>query len=98
LDFRELTRYGKDRSGLYQEFNIPEDTGVAVEYAGSTTGPGYNEKGSPFQVTWSVRPHVTKVNIETVGKWCEKNDFNEDHAHGVRNLVKNLDLLSTIGR
>ncbi len=98
LDFGELTRYGKAKSGLYQAFNIPDNTGTPVQYAGSTTGPGYNEKGSPFQVTWSVRPHVAKVNIETVGQWCKKNDFNEDHAHGVRNLVKNPDLLSKISR
>ncbi len=67
-----------------------------VEYEGSTTGPGYNEKGSPFQVSWSVRPKVAKVNIESVGKWCQGNTFKEDHAHGVRNLVVNLDLLSKI--
>ncbi len=96
LDFKELTKYGKVKSGLHQATGIPNNTGTPVQYAGSTTGPGYNEKGSPFQVSWSVRPHVAKVNIETVGKWCEKNDFNEDHAHGVRNLVMNPDLLSEI--
>jgi hypothetical protein len=93
LDFKELTAY-KKVNGLYQATNIPTNTGVPVEYEGSTTGPGYNEKGSPFQVTWGVRPHVAKVNIETVGEWCEGNDFNEDHGHGVRNLVTNPDLLS----
>jgi len=94
--FKDLTKYGKAKSGLYQASGIPNNTGAAVQYEGSTTGPGYNEKGSPFQVSWSVRPHVAKVNIATVGKWCEKNDFKEDHGHGVRNLVKNLDLLSEI--
>jgi len=93
LDFKELTAY-KKVNGLYQATNIPTNTGVPVEYEGSTTGPGYNEKGSPFQVTWGIRPHVAKVNIETVGEWCEGNDFNEDHGHGVRNLVTNPDLLS----
>jgi len=96
LDFGKLTRHAK-KNGLHQATNIPNNTGVAIEYAGSTTGPGYNEKGSPFQVSWSVRPNVAKVNIETVGKWCEGNVFNEDHAHGVRNLVTNPDLLSKIG-
>jgi hypothetical protein len=96
LDFTKLTKYGKNKAGLYQATAIPDNTGAPVQYAGSTTGPGYNEKGSPFQVTWSVRPHVAKVNIETVGKWCKKNDFNEDHGHGVRNLVINKDLLSQI--
>ncbi len=94
--FKDLTQYGKAASGLYQATGIPNNTGTPVQYAGSTTGPGYNEKGSPFQVTWSVRPHVAKVNIATVGKWCEKNDFDENHGHGVRNLVKNPDILSRI--
>ncbi len=84
--------------GVHQAVNIPNDTGTPIEYAGSTTGPGYNEKGSPFQVSWSVRPKVKKVNIATVPKWLKKNPFNEDHAHGVRNLVVKPDLLSPIGK
>ena len=95
LDFTELTKYGL-KNGHYQVSNIPSNTGTPIQYAGSTTGPGYNEKGSPFQVTWSVHPKVAKINIETVGKWCKGNVFNEDHAHGVRNLVTNPDLLSEI--
>ncbi|MAD74550.1 MAG: hypothetical protein CML20_07155, partial [Rheinheimera sp.] len=67
-----------------------------VEYLGSTTGPGYNEKASPLQVSWSVRPQVAVVDINSVGKWCDDNEFNEDHAHGVRNLVQNPKLLSPI--
>jgi hypothetical protein len=59
-------------------------------------GPGYNEDGSPFHVTWNVRPNVAKVNINPVGEWCKGNTFNEDHAHGVRNLVIKPDLLSEI--
>lgn len=96
LDFKDLTQVGKNKAGLYQAVGIPNNTGEPVQYAGSTTGPGYNEKGSPYQVTWSVRPHVAKVNIATVGKWCEGNIFKENHGHGVRNLVKNPDLLSQI--
>jgi len=96
LNFKDLTKFGKAKSGLYQATGIPSNTGTPVQYEGSTTGPGYNEKGSPYQVSWSVRPHVAKVNIATVGKWCEKNAFSENHGHGVRNLVKNLDLLSRI--
>ncbi len=94
-DFVELTKHGL-KNGLHQALHIPRNTGTAVQYAGSTTGPGYNEKGSPFQVTWSVRPKVAKINIETVGQWCKGNIFHEDHAHGVRNLVVNPDLLSKI--
>ncbi len=96
LDFVMLTETGTV-DGVYQALNIPSDTGTPVQYAGSTTGPGYNEKGSPFQVSWSVRPQVAKVNITTVGTWFSDNVFNEDHAHGVRNLVTNVDLLSKIG-
>ncbi|GAV19486.1 hypothetical protein MMIC_P0420 [Mariprofundus micogutta] len=96
LDFGDLTKHGKTKGGLYQASNIPSNTGTPVQYEGSTTGPGYNEKGSPFQVSWSVRPQVAKVNIDSVGKWCKGNAFDEDHAHGVRNLVQNPDLLSAI--
>ncbi|WP_245823355.1 delta-class carbonic anhydrase [Antarctobacter heliothermus] len=82
--------------GLYQAPNLPTTLGAAVLYAGSTTGPGYNEEASPFQVTWNVRPQVARIDITSVGKWLEDNAFDEDHAHGVRNLVMNPDLLSLI--
>ncbi|RME95038.1 MAG: hypothetical protein D6773_18870 [Alphaproteobacteria bacterium] len=85
-------------NGRYQAPNLPQYLGTPVVYAGSTTGPGYNEKASPFQVTWSVRPKVVKLDISSVEKWLAGNVFNEDHAHGVRNLVKNPDLLSPIIR
>ncbi len=96
LDFTDLAAVG-EVNGFQQALNIPHDTGTPVQYDGSTTGPGYNEKASPFQVTWSVRPRVAKVNISTVGTWLAGNVFEEDHAHGVRNLVVNPDLLSKIG-
>ncbi len=95
LDFSKLTKVVSTDSH-YQASGIPGNTGTPIQYAGSTTGPGYNEKGSPFEVTWSVRPKVAKVNIQTVGAWCKGNPFNEDHAHGVRNLVTNPALLSAI--
>lgn len=95
LDFADLTAFG-EKNGFQQALNIPSYTGTPVVYAGSTTGPSYNEAGSPFQVTWSVRPNVAKVDINSVGKWCEGNAFDEDHAHGVRNLVVNPALLSPI--
>lgn len=97
LDFGKLTKHGL-KNGLHQALNIPSNTGTPIQYAGSTTGPGYNEKGSPFQVTWNIRPKVARVNIKSVGEWCKGNVFNEDHAHGVRNIVVNPDLLSKIGR
>lgn len=96
LDFMMLTEIG-EKDGYQQALNIPTNTGDPVQYAGSTTGPSYNEKGSPLQVSWSVRPQVAKVNIKTVGTWLADNVFDEDHAHGVRNLVTNPALLSTIG-
>lgn len=95
LDFTQLTEHG-EMNGLQQALNIPTDTGEPIQYAGSTTGPRYNEKGSPLQVSWSVRPSVAKVNIKTIGAWFENNVFDEDHAHAVRNLVVNPELLSNI--
>ena len=92
-DFMQLTAIGK-KDGFNQALHIPNNTGTPVTYDGSTTGPGYNEIGSPLQVSWRVRPKVLKVDIKSVGKWCEGNVFKEDHAHGVRNLVTNPALLS----
>lgn len=94
-DFVDMARI-EEVNGLSQVPNLPSDLGEPVVYAGSTTGPSYNEKGSPFQVTWSVRPQVVKLNIASVDAWLRDNPFDEDHAHGVRNLVTNPDLLSQI--
>ncbi len=93
--FLELTRI-EVIGGLNQLPNLPADLGTSVIYAGSTTGPGYNEEASPYQVTWSVRPNVLKIDINTVAVWLADNPFEETHAHGVRNLVTNPDLLSQI--
>ncbi len=94
-DFTEMA-YIEEINGLNQVPNLPSDLGTPVVYDGSTTGPSYNEKGSPFQVTWSVRPNVVKLDINSVDAWMADNPFDEDHAHGVRNLVMNLELLSPI--
>ncbi len=94
-DFEDLAKIEEVR-GYHQAINIPSTTGVPVEYLGSTTGPSYNEAASPLQVSWSVRPEVAVVDINSVGEWCEDNVFEEDHAHGVRNLVINPKLLSPI--
>jgi hypothetical protein len=95
LDFNKLAAI-ETMNGYYQAPDIPSDTGIPVEYLGSTTGPSYNEKGSPLQVSWSVRPDVAVVDINSVQDWCNDNVFDEDYAHGVRNLVKNPKLLSPI--
>jgi hypothetical protein len=94
-DFLELVKVG-EVGGYQQALNIPGNMGKPIQYAGSTTGPAYNEKGSPLQVSWSVRPKVMKVNADSVGQWCKGNLFKEDHAHGVRNLVIDTKLLSKI--
>ncbi|MEM1161991.1 MAG: delta-class carbonic anhydrase [Pseudomonadota bacterium] len=96
MEFVELAKVGK-ADGFYQAVNIPTDKGAPVQYDGSTTGPGYNEKDSPFEVSWSVRPKVVKVDIRAVDAWMKGNIFNEDYAHGVRNPAMNRALLSPIG-
>lgn len=93
LDFNELAKIVSS-NGYHQAPNIPTNTGVPVSYLGSTTGPGFNEKASPLQVSWSVRPDVAVVDINSVKDWCEDNVFDEGNAHGVRNLVQNPKLLS----
>ncbi|WP_371171393.1 delta-class carbonic anhydrase [Aliiroseovarius sp. 2305UL8-7] len=95
LNFEDLTTLGVV-NGYHQATGMISGLGTPVEYAGSTTGPKYNEEASPFQVTWSVHPEVAKLDINSVGKWLENNEFDEDHAHGIRNLVTNLELLSPI--
>jgi hypothetical protein len=98
-DFIRLTEFGRATDqNKTQAFNIPTDTGTPVQYRGSTTGPSYNEEGSPMQVSWSVRPRVAKVSIKSVGQWWKGNVFEENHAHGVRNLVTNPKLLSEINK
>lgn len=94
-DFVELNRV-ENIGGLYQAVNIPNDTGTPIQYAGSTTGPTYNEKPSPFKVSWSVRPRIKKVSITSVERWLASNIFEEKDAHGVRNLVVNPELISSI--
>lgn len=82
--------------GYYQVPNLPKGLGQEITYAGSTTGPAYNETASPYQVIWNVRRHVLKLHIGSVEEWLESNPFDEDHAHGVRNLVLNPELLAPI--
>jgi len=90
--------YGGDIvNGYHQAKALPTNTGTPVGYAGSTTGPKYTEqKCSPFQGTWSVRPKCAKIDINSLGEWCKFNVFGENHAHGVRKLVTNPKLLNKI--
>jgi len=95
-DFGELASVVQE-NGVYQAAGLAtRSLGAPVQYAGSTTGPSYNENGSPLQVSWSVPPQVLKVDINSVGTWLSDNIFDETAAHGVRNLVTNTDLLSPI--
>ncbi len=97
LDFNDLDYDGNKVNGYHQPKALPTNTGKPVEFLGSTTGPKYSEQQcSPLQVGWSVRPQCAKLDINSVGEWCKDNAFDEDHAHGVRKLVTNPKLLSTI--
>jgi len=97
LNFNDFVYGGNQVKGLHQPKSLPGKTGKPVEFLGSTTGPKYTESAcSPFQVTWSVRPKCTKLDINSLGDWCKNNEFKEDHAHGVRKLVTNPKLLSII--
>ncbi|MGJ8662748.1 MAG: delta-class carbonic anhydrase [Marinicella sp.] len=98
MSFDELRYAGAQISNDYhQAKNIPNNTGKPVVFAGSTTGPKYTEQScSPLQVTWSVRPHCAKLDINSLSQWCESNPFDEHKAHGIRELVTNPALLSEI--
>ena len=96
-NFNDLSYDGNQVNGYHQAKSIPSNTDAPVVFTGSTTGPKYTEQVcSPLQVTWSVRPDCAKLDINSIGKWCESNVFGEDHAHGVRKLVTHPDLLSEI--
>lgn len=97
LNFNDMGYDGNMMNGFHQAKSIPDNTGKPVLFAGSTTGPKYSDSTcSPLQVTWSVRPKVAKLDINSVAKWCESNEFGEDHAHGVRKLVTSPKLLAEI--
>lgn len=97
LDFAAFDHAPAMMMGFHQPKALPGGTGEPVVFAGSTTGTSYdNQICSPFQVTWSVRPQCTRVDISSLHRWCENNDGREDHAHGVRPLVTAPELLAPI--
>ncbi|SLN29548.1 hypothetical protein OCH7691_00999 [Oceanibacterium hippocampi] len=97
LNFADFTYGGNVTAGRHQARALPAGTGDPVSFLGSTTGPKYTEQTcSPLQVTWSVRPTCARIDIASLDKWCEGNDFNENHAHGVRQLVTSPALLAPI--
>jgi Delta carbonic anhydrase len=68
-----------------------------VEYLGSTTGDTYDDnKCSPVQVVFKVRPNCRLLTLASLNQWCANNPFNEDRAHGVRQLVELPRFLSSI--
>ena len=92
-------RYTGHKTGAhYQTAALPTGTGTPVVFHGSTTGPKYNntDSCSPYSVTWSVRPNCAKLNIASLAKFCDGNIFEENHAHGVRQLVTDPKLLAEI--
>ncbi len=97
FNFNHFNHGGHKVNGYYQAKSLPTNTGTPVVFAGSTTGVKYTEQTcSPLQVTWSVRPQCAKIDINSLSQWCKGNVFKEDHAHGVRSLVTNPQLLSEI--
>lgn len=98
LDFAAFD-YAGPGPGRPQARSLPTGPGVPVQFGGSTTGPSFDDRTcSPFQVTWRVRPECARLEIASLGRWCQKNVFDEDHAHGVRKLVTPLELLAPIGQ
>ena len=96
-DFGSFTYGGNMVNALHQPKALPSGTGDPVLFLGSTTGPTFTEeKCSPLQVTWNVRPNCSKVDAASLHEWCKGNVFEEDHAHGVRQLVTSSELLATI--
>jgi hypothetical protein len=94
LNFLDYAYGGDIVSGYHQAKALPSNTGKPVVYAGSTTGAKYTQqKCSPYQGTWSVRPKCAKLDINSLSEWCSNNIFKENHAHGVRKLVTSPKLL-----
>lgn len=98
LDFANFDYSGAPASSLHQPRALPANTGTPVVFRGSTTGPDYNSKDkcSPVQATWSVRPACARIDIGSLNRWCERNAFKENYAHGVRQLVTAPALLDRI--
>ncbi len=97
MQFSHFNYEGAVINGYHQPNALPTTTGKPVEFLGSTTGTEFSStQCSPYQVSWSVRPHCAKLDINSLNHWCEHNVFEEHHAHGVRPLVTEPALLSEI--
>jgi len=62
-----------DDEAFYQDDLLSNfDTDGALMYAGSTTGPSYNnEVCSPYTITWHVSPKCTTVSASAFDKLCQ---------------------------
>ena len=91
------TGQGQDwQASGYSQYPPPAGSRT-VEYLGSTTGDAYDDqKCSPFQVLFKVRPNCLPLTLASLNRWCDDNPYDEDHPHGVRKLVTNPALLSRI--
>ena len=88
----------KNGSLKFAESPLPHNDPTVV-YAGSTTGTSYsNNHCSPFQVTWDVKTTCETLDIDHFSLWCRNNKYNDNHAHGVRELVTPEKLLSHISK
>lgn len=91
---------------VYAQAYVVGEDGVAPEqpegdlstYAGSTTGPNYdNETCSPAKVNWEVARAAEVLARDELATWCESNPWpGEDHPHEARELVTREDWLSEI--
>jgi hypothetical protein len=81
--------------GLHQPKALPPTSRPANVYRGSTTNEKLSDQAcSPLQVTWSVRPTCSRLDINSLHAWCASNAFKEHHGHGVRPLITRPELLS----
>lgn len=86
-------------AGADQELREP-DADLA-RYGGSTTGPSYSSGAaddprpcSPARVQWAVARQCRALTLSALGAWCASNEWDEDHAHGVREVITRQDWLS----
>jgi len=87
----------KDGTVKFNDKEPVTPKGDIVRYIGSTTGTSYsNDHCSPYQVNWNVRSSCETLDIDDFAKWCGHNEYNDHHAHGVRELVTAPELLSPI--
>ncbi|HUO86325.1 MAG TPA: delta-class carbonic anhydrase, partial [Thermoanaerobaculia bacterium] len=83
------------------ERELREPSGDLARYAGSTTGPGWSDGSagdprpcSPARVEWAVARQCRALTLSALDAWCATNEWNEDHAHGVRQVIDREDWLA----